>query len=145
MNGLKWMLAPLLLVLVSTAASADQPADQQLGEKLVREVWAGMKTSDMAEIDRIMGDGFQAVHEFGAYDAEQEKKLIRGLKLGDYTLSDMVITRNGPVIVATYKVSVEEVIQGKKLDKKPAPRMSVFAETAQGWVWIAHANLKAMK
>jgi len=56
-----------------------------------------------------------------------------------------VITRNGPVIVATYKVSVAEVIQGKKLDKKPAPRMSVFAETAQGWVWIAHANLKAMK
>lgn len=145
MNRWKWMLAALFLVFVSMTAAAEQAADQRLGEKLVREVWAAMKASDMAAIDRIMGDGFQAVHEFGAYDAGQEKKLIQGLKLGDYTLSDIVITRNGSIIVATYKVSVEETIKGKKLDRKPAPRMSVFAETANGWAWIAHANLKAMK
>ncbi|RJP57596.1 MAG: nuclear transport factor 2 family protein [Deltaproteobacteria bacterium] len=120
-------------------------SEDSLGENLVRQLWADMKKPDMDAIEKKIAKGFQSIHQYGADNREQEIKLIRGLKLGEYTLSDIQITRNGPVIVATYFVSVEETIMGKRLSKKPAPRLSVFLKTDSGWQWIAHANLKPSK
>ena len=116
-----------------------------MGEKLVRELWASMKKTDMKAVEKKISNGFQSVHQYGANSREEEIELIKGLKLGNYYLSNFRITRNGPVIVATYFVSVEETIKGKRLSKEPAPRMSVFLKTDTGWKWIAHANLKALK
>jgi len=99
----------------------------------------------MAAIEKIIAKGFQSVHQYGANNREQEIKLIKGLNLGKYTLSNIEISRNGPVIIASYFVSVEETIKGKRLLKKPAPRLSVFLKTDSGWQWISHANLKPLK
>jgi len=71
--------------------------------------------------------------------------VVKGLKLGEYTLSDIKITQDGPVIVATYFVSVEETINGKRLSKKPAARISVFLKTDNEWKWITHANLNILE
>lgn len=116
-----------------------------LGEKLLRQLWADMQKSDMEGIEKTIAQGFQAVHQNGAVNREEEIELIKGLKLGDYTLSDIKITQNESVIVATYFVSVEETIKGKRLSKTPEPRLSVFYKTDGGWKWIAHANLKPLK
>lgn len=99
----------------------------------------------MDAIDKTIAKGFQSVHQFGANDREQEMKLIKNLKLGKYTLSNIKITQNVPVIVATYLVSVGETIKGERLSTKPTPRLSVFLKTDSGWKWIAHANLKPLK
>ncbi len=117
----------------------------QDGEKLVRQLWVNMKKSDMVTIEKMTARGFQSVHQYGANNREQEIELIKGLKLGEYTLSGFQITQNGPVIVATYLVSVKETIKGKRLSKRPAPRLSVFLKTDTGWQWIAHANLKPLE
>ncbi len=147
MNSLKLGIIALTLAFAATTGFADQETstEQGLGEKLLRQVWADMKKPDMERIEKTIGQGFQSVHSFGARDRDQEIELIKGLKLGDYTLSDIVATRNGPVIVTTYFVSVEETIEGKRTAKKPAPRLSVFLKTESGWKWIAHANLKPLK
>lgn len=43
-------------------------------------------------------------------------KLIRGIKLGDYKLSNFKTTCNGPVMVVTFKVNApDEVMAGKGL------------------------------
>ena len=99
----------------------------------------------MEAIEKTISKGFQSVHQYGSSNRDQEIELIKGLKLGEYTLTDIKITQDGPVIVATYFVSVEETIKGKILSKEPAPRMSVFLKTDSGWKWIAHANLKPLK
>jgi len=96
-------------------------------------------------IEKTMAKGFQSVHQYGSNSREQEIKLIEGLKLGQYTLSNIKITRDGPVIVATYFVSVEETIKGERLPKNPAARLSVFLKTDSGWKWISHANLEPLK
>ena len=134
-----------LTCIAPPAPAAEQGAsDRQLGEQLVRQVWADMKNTDVGQLEKIVAGGFQSVHTFGANDWPQELKLIKGLKLGPYTLSGFKVTRDGPVIVATYMVSVDETIHGHRLHKKRAPRMSVFLLTKDGWKWIAHANLKRM-
>lgn len=99
----------------------------------------------MERIEKTTAEGFQSVHQYGSNTREQEIKLIKTLNLGEYTLSDIEITQNGPVIVATYLVSVAETIKGTRLSQKPSTRLSVFLKTDSGWKWIAHANLKLLK
>ncbi|HKJ84381.1 MAG TPA: nuclear transport factor 2 family protein [Mariprofundaceae bacterium] len=143
---MKWasiLLLALTLTIPAIPAMA-AGADAALGERLVRQLWANMKKPDMTAIENTAAAGFQAVHQFGANDRAQEIRLIRGLDLGHYSLNDIKITRNGPVIIATYTVSVAETIEGKRLMNQPAPRLSVFLKTAHGWQWIAHANLKPL-
>lgn len=114
------------------------------GIKLVNDLWVAMKDADVAAVEGMIADGFQAVHSDGANDREGELELIRNLALGDYTLTDLRITRQGPALIATYHVSVEETIEGRRLSSKPAARMSVFVRTPDGWKWLAHANLKSL-
>jgi len=120
-------------------------AEMTLGETLVRQLWADIKETDMKAINETIAEGFQAVHQYGANNRKQEVELLKGLNLGEYTLSNFQITQNGPVIIATYFISVEETIKGKRLSKNPAPRLSVFLKTKSGWQWIAHANLKSLE
>ena len=107
-------------------ANQEVATEKDLGEKLVRQLWEAMEKPDMETIEKTISKGFQSVHQYGANNREQEIELIKGLNLGEYTLSNIKITRNGPVIVATYFISVEETIKGKRLLKTPVPRLSVF-------------------
>lgn len=141
--GLLAMLFTLLLAGLQPAFAGDDP-DTLLGKQLLTKLWQGMKHADVAAIEALTASGFQSVHAFGAADRLQEIALIKGLKMHDYSLSDIHITRHGPVIVATYFVSVEETIRGERLTKRPAARMSVFVESNGVWQWVAHANLKPM-
>lgn len=126
-------------------AGENVATDKSLGEKLVRQVWTDMKNLDVASLEKTLAKGFQSVHEYGAYDREQEIALIKKVKVGEYSLSDIKVTRNGPVIVVTYLASVEETIKGKRLHLKPAPRLSVFLKTDDGWKWMVHANLHGLE
>lgn len=130
---------------LTAMAKEDVATEGGLGEKLVRQLWVDMQKTDIEGIEKTIAKGFQAVHQTGANNREEEIELIKGLKLGNYTLSNIKITQDESVIVATYLVSVEETIQGKRLSKTPEPRLSVFYKTDSGWKWIAHANLKPLQ
>ncbi len=140
---------PVLIFAFLTAnqvALAEQKPSSSLvqGEKLVRKFWADIKTRDIAAIEKYMAKGFQSVHQDGTRTREQEIELIKGLYLGEYTLSNFKVTQNRPVIVATYLVSVKETINGKRLSSEPAARLSIFLKKDDGWKLIAHANLKSL-
>ena len=127
------------------SATGESVAELSFGKKLVRRLWNDIKARNMEAIEKWITPGFQSIHQDGARDREAEIKLISGLDLGEYTLSNFKVTQVGPVIIATYFVSVEETIAGKRLSKKPAARLSAFLKTESSWKWIAHANLKALK
>lgn len=139
------IILTLVLTVVPVMAEQKVTDEKALGEKLLNQLWENMHKPDVEMIEKTTAEGFQAVHQFGSNNREEEIELIRKLKLGPYTLSEIKITRSGPVIVATYLVSVSETIKGKRLTRKPAPRLSVFLNTGEGWKWIAHANLKPLQ
>jgi len=126
-------------------AGQQSPTVLEQGEKLVRQVWTDMKVGNIKAIEKYTAQGFQSVHQDGARTREQEIKLIQGLNLGEYTLSNFMVTQDGPVIIASYFVSVAETINGKRLSSKPSPRLSIFLNTASGWQWITHGNFKSLK
>ena len=121
-------------------------AEPSQGERLVRQLWAYSKEHKVMEIAKMMGPGFQSIHEDGAGDREAEIQVLEKVNLGKYTLSNFKVTQNGPVIIVTYFVSVEETLRGKRLSAtKPAARLSAWLKTDSGWQWIIHANLRSLK
>jgi predicted nucleic acid-binding Zn-ribbon protein len=148
---MKIMKVVLILIFsflcISQVALAEQESLSVLeqGEKLVRQAWSDMKSGNIEAIEKYTAQGFQSVHQDGSRTREQEIKLIKGLNMGEYTLNNFMVTQNGPVIVASYFVSVEETIKGQQLSSESMPRLSIFLNTASGWQWIAHGNFKSLK
>jgi hypothetical protein len=152
MRALQMSLAlTFIFLLFNQAAQASQEESQvtmtdiNIGEKLVRQLWEDMKTGDTESIIKKTAQGFQSIHQDGARNREEELDLIKRLKLGEYELNNFKVTEAGPVLIVTYFVSVKETIGGKELSKEPEPRMSLFLDTADGWQWIAHANVRPLK
>ena len=121
-------------------------AEPSQGERLVRQLWALSKEGKVKEIAKTMGPGFQSIHEDGARDRNAEIQVLEKVNLGKYMLSNFKATQNGPVVIVTYFVSVEETLRGKRFPAtKPAPRLSAWLKTDSGWQWIIHSNLRSLK
>ena len=145
----------LAISLFAASAAADESVDSVsqrlsvedalLGEQLVRRLWANMQQNNMLAIKEIIADGFQSVHSDGARDRQEESELIGRLDMGEYTLDNFQVTREGPVLVITYRASVRETINTQRLSAKPAARMSVFLKTGSGWKWVTHSHFKGLK
>ena len=135
-------LVVALLIVASIAGSLS--AQTMDAEKLERQMWADMKAGNWAALEARLAPAFQSVHPDGARGKAAELALMKGLKLGDYTLADFKVTRNSNQIIVTYSVSVAETIDGKRTTTAPAMRLSVWAKNGSRWQWIAHANLKPL-
>ena len=139
---MKLFLISVLGVLLAAASGFAQSVD---GEKLERDLWAQIKAGKTAEVAGKIATGFQSAHQDGARNREAEIKLLEGLNLSDYSLSNIIVTRNGPALIVTYDATVAQTIAGKRLPKRTAPRLSVWLKTERGWQWISHVNLNPMK
>lgn len=131
----------LALILGQPAGVMAQNAS---GEELLRQLWAAIESGDASREAKLYAKAFQSIHDDGGRDRAQELELIKKAKIGDYTLSDIKTTEQGPVIVTTYFVEVAETLAGKRLPKRKAARMTVFLKTDDGWQAIAHANLNPL-
>ena len=143
MSRVSISLALALFMLIASPLFAAVNA-QHPGEQLVRKLFADMKSGNVTSIEAMISPAFQSAHQDRARDRDQEIELIRNLKMGMFSLGDFKESREGDVLVVTYTVSTEETIDGKRLDREPARRLSVFQKTEKGWLWVAHANLKVM-
>lgn len=143
MKKIAWIAGLAALVLF---AGRNAPAsDLGPGEDLERQMWKDLKAKNWERVESRIAEGFQSIHQDGARDRNQEIALLKGLNLGDYTLSDFKETSSGGTIVVTYFISVKETIDGKILGTAPAGRISIWVKTDKGWQWAAHANLNPLK
>lgn len=134
--------AALFLLFVPVAS----PAGDDLGEKLIRSFFEASGKGDQAAVERTLAQGFQSVHTDGVRDRRGELDLIRDMKVGSPTLANFKTTRNGPVLVVTFRVNApDEVLDGKAVEKGSYERMAVWLETDEGWKLIAYANLAPLK
>lgn len=120
-------------------------ADAELGEKLVRQLWMDVKGGNIQAIEKYISPAFQSVHQDGTRDMTEEIELLKGLHPSDYILDNFKVTQEGPIIIVTYAITIEETLAGKRLPSRTSMRLSVFLETDDGWKMIAHANLNPME
>jgi len=109
MNKLILALGLALALIPATAfsqtgetSSQTSAADNALGQQQVERLWADFAKPDLEALDNFVAPGFQSLHEDGARDWTQERKLVAELKLTPYVLSGYQVTRNGDVLVVTY-------------------------------------------
>jgi len=114
MKKLKWVfifILTLIAVNLGGMIAGVCAGDRSLGEELVHRLWADVKAGDVVALENMMAPGFQSMHEDGARDRKGELQIIKGVNLGNYTLTNLKVTRNGPVLIVTYFVSVEESLK----------------------------------
>ena len=117
---------------------------ESIGEKLVEDLFAAIKERNWDKLDNMIHPAFQSVHHDGARNRGQFIQLLKGLNLGNYSLSKFQITMSDCMLVVSYVVIAEELIDGKKTLSEPSCRLSVFHETNEGWKWVAHASFIAI-
>lgn len=141
-----FVMGVMLTALIFPLSSCEEKApDKATAEALVTKLWEAFRTKDTETIAAFIDASFQSVHSMGATDMAGEIELIKGLGIDEYTITDLKITTmDDDIIIATYMVSVAETIDGQRLSKEPAARMSVFVKDDNNWKWVAHANLKAV-
>ncbi len=138
-----WLVVALALIQILGATAW---AGDDLGEKLVRQFFADVKAGNLTSIEKTLAEGLQVAHSFGPLDRAGELKLVRGIKLGDYKLSNFKTTYNGPVMVVTFKANApDEVMAGKKIAPGSHERLAVWLKVDAVWQLIAYANLTPMK
>ena len=136
------MLTGLTFQLTSCEEKAP---DKATAEALVSKLWEAFRTNDAETIAGFIDESFQSVHSMGATDMAGEIELLKALNIDEYTITDLKITTmEDDIVIATYMVSVAETIDGQRLNKEPAARMSVFVKDDNTWKWVAHANLKPL-
>jgi hypothetical protein len=117
----------------------------RIGEELVIKLWADMKANNWMELQKQIAPGFQSIHQDGSRDSKVQIELIKGLNLSDYTIDQIKVTMEGPVIIVTYQVNVEETIADNRLQKISSRRLSAWLKSGDDWKWIIHANLTPLK
>jgi len=117
-----------------------------IGEKLVTELFAALEAKNWDKLENMIHPAFQSVHHDGARNKSQEIQLLKRLDLGNYQLSKFKITMSDTILVVSYIVSAEELIDGKLTLSEPSCRLSVFHKTDDGWKWVSHASfIKILK
>ncbi len=111
-----------------------------IGQKLVKDLFAAIKERNWDKLDNMIHPAFQSVHHDVARNRGQFIQLLKGLNLGNYSLSKFQITMSDRILVVSYVVVAEELIDGKPTLSEPSCRLSVFLQTDEGWKWVSHTS-----
>ena len=60
-------------------------------------------------------------------------------------LADFKVTREADLLIVTYSVAAQEMIDGQPVSKEPSYRLSVFIPDGEDWQLLAHASLVAIQ
>jgi len=115
------------------------------GESLTRQIWENVKNGNLQAIDKTYSSGFQSLDLGIIHNKTEELKLLKSIKLGNYTLSNFNVTKVNNNYITTYIAVVDEVWDGKVVSGKPKGRIEVWEKSNAGWQLIARANANADK
>jgi len=137
------VLTLFLAVAVAAPAVAESSDDVALARRLVGEFFGAAMAQDEESIRAMLAKGFHAVDDSGAVTREDAiaRILSRDIQSAPH-LSEFKVTRQGPLLVVAYKAGLSQILSGKRTDRAPAQRLTVFMETDRGWEILSHANFK---
>jgi hypothetical protein len=149
MNKLYFALGLIAVSITAAVATqaliASEPSgadDNTLGEQQVEKLWADFAKPDLAAMDQFVAPGFQSLHEDGARDWAEERVLVAELKITPYALSNYKTTRQGDVLLVSYRCQVGETIAAARMSSAATPRLDVFQQINGEWKLLSHVNVR---
>ena len=131
----------LALGWLASAAAEPADADQQAISKIEREWADAFKTHDKTLLEKNLSDDFVFTDEDGKFikgRAAYTEGLLKGPKLADYSMSDVVTTVHGSTAVVTGRFTGKDTSGASDSTRFT----DVFAKGAEGWKAIASQETK---
>lgn len=126
-------------VLGGAAADSDAALEAE-AQRALHAVFAALMTGDSEKVRAFLAPEFQVQRSDGkGYDKEQYLALSIPKIAAMPAFRDLVVTRNGDIVVVRLMLEIEETINGKVADRV-SPQLMVFRITPNGWQVVAAAN-----
>ena len=141
-------LALALLALVAACSPAPSAAPTLAdpaaeGSARVNAYFTALQSGEAAQVDGVLAPNAQIARANGTVVGHDEYlKTLPTIK--SFTIADVNATQSGDVLVVTYSVTTDQVVDGKAQPTTAAPRMSVFQWQNGAWRLLAHANFNAV-
>jgi Domain of unknown function (DUF4440) len=152
MNSMRALLVSAALAVLLNAgaatAAAKRPAPQfsdpnVAGARLVNDYFVLIQNKDTAGLQRFLAPAFQVQRADGSA-ADKADYLANLPTVTAFTITSLVATQTGGVIVVRYLAQATGLVNGKPYTPGPAPRLSVFMWTGTRWQITAHANFNPL-
>src|SRR6188474_2617220 len=125
--------------MIGGAFAEDDAALKAETEKALNASFTALATGDPEKVRLFLAPEFQVQRSDGkGYD--KESYLARSMPkiLTHPTYRDLVVTRNGDIVVARFMIEIEETINGQKVERE-SPQLMVFRVTPERWQVVAAA------
>ena len=144
-GGKAWARAGLITLALAFNAAIDHAWAQDAGleadaRAAIVTVFDALASGDAGQVRPLLAPEFQLVRSNGAaYD--KEEYLARSIPHIDSepAINNLVVTRNGDIVVTRFRLRIEEELDGKKAESN-APQLVIFRITPEAWQVVASAN-----
>lgn len=140
--------AALALSLVACSTS-DEPessgaptASTQDAQALADTFITLLQQKDANELRTFLADSFMVQRADGSFQVKADY-LTNLPTIGEFSISNVVSTQTGDVLVVRWDLTVNETINGANFATVPAPRLSTFVWNGDEWQLASHANFNA--
>jgi hypothetical protein len=134
-----------LVLMLATCLSGGRAAAQDArleadARAAITAVFDALASGDPAFVRPLLAPEFQLVRSDGAaYDKEAYLALSIPHIDSKPVINDLVVTRNGDIVVTRMRLQIEEELDGKKAESN-APQLIVFRIAPDNWQVVASAN-----
>jgi len=139
--ALRGLLALALGIAVAATGARAEDTDIEAGARTaIATVFDALASGEAGKVRPLLAPEFQIVRSDGAaYDKEEYLALSIPHIDSKPTISDLVVTRNGDIVVTRFRLQIEEELDGKKAESN-AFQLIIFRITPENWQVVASAN-----
>ena len=140
------VIAALLLAGLALACSDDDDDSapdlddpNQTGQELANEFITLIRDGDVDGLEDFLSDAFILQRADGSTVTKDE--YVSDLpEVGEFSIDDVQAEEDDDVLVVSWTLTIQSVIDGEEFSEEPAPRLSTFAWQDGEWRMTSHAN-----
>ena len=135
---IRFIVLALLLMAVALPSAATAKSKGPLGEQLVNRYLSRLQHHDVRGLKEILSPAFQLQRADGS-------RLTKSQYLSDlptltgYAIRDLRQTKKKNVLVATFQIASDLVVDGVKYQEAYSPRLATFVHGKKAWQMVSYA------
>ncbi|WP_421725795.1 nuclear transport factor 2 family protein [Bauldia sp.] len=131
---------------VVPAGAQSEPADLSAqAREAITNFWGAVMSNDENAVAAAIAPEFQIQRANGdRFDAATYPTSQLPIIAEMPVIEDLIVTGDGDVVVTTYKINVNETLDGQVVQAF-APRMTVFRKDGDDWLVVAHSNFAPIR
>jgi hypothetical protein len=136
---LRFIVFALLLTALVWPSAATAKSKNGLGEQLVNRYLSQLQHHDVQGLKKFLSPAFQLQRADGTRVTKSEY-LSDLPTLNSYTISNLRQTKAKNVLVATYQLASDLVVDGVPYQPGYQPRLATFVHGKKSWQLVSYAN-----